>query len=91
MDKEIHELLSEVSDEKSFLEFVSVLVDDCERESKQISAIDPEGWNGLSAEGFLEAALAWAKDTEIGATQGLEDASPWRKFATFLYCGKIYE
>jgi len=34
---------------------------------------------------------AWAKDSEFGIRQGLKDASPWRKFAAFLYCGKIYE
>jgi len=50
-----------------------------------------EHWENGSIEDFLAAASAWAVDSEFGSTQGLSSASPWRKFATFLYCGKIYE
>ena len=39
----------------------------------------------------LEAAQAWAEDSNFGESQGLKEASPWKKFAVFLYCGKIYE
>jgi len=27
----------------------------------------------------------------MGATQGLAQASPWQRFAEFLYGGKIYQ
>jgi hypothetical protein len=49
------------------------------------------GWENVTIESFLEAACAWAEDTNFGAAQALSDASPWKKFAVFLYCGKIYE
>ena len=42
-------------------------------------------------ESFLESAAAWARDSQFGQTQGLGTANPWRMFATFLDCGKIYE
>jgi hypothetical protein len=37
-------------------------------------------------ESFLDAAVAWAIDSEE-----LPNEPSWRAFATFLYCGKIYE
>jgi hypothetical protein len=40
---------------------------------------------------FLDAAVSWAEDSSFGAQQGLIDAAPWKRFAVFLYCGKIYE
>ena len=30
-------------------------------------------------------------DSQFGQTQGPGTTNPWRVFATFLYCGKIYE
>jgi len=48
-------------------------------------------WENTTIESFLEAAAAWARDSQFGQTQGLKTANPWRVFATFLYCGKIYE
>ena len=52
---------------------------------------EPGGWENVTVETFLEAAHAWAEATNFGARQGLGEASPWKKFAVFLYCGKIYE
>jgi hypothetical protein len=52
---------------------------------------DAGGWENTMVDRFLEAAVAWAKDSEFGRTQGLADATPWRVFANFSYCGKIYE
>lgn len=49
------------------------------------------GWENVTIESFLEAACAWAEDTQFGDSQNLRGASPWKKFATFLYLGKIYE
>lgn len=80
---QLHEQLETVNDEATFLAFVQALAVD------RLS--DAEHWENRSIEGFLEAASAWAEDSEFGSKQGLSAVSPWRKFATFLYCGKIYE
>ena len=91
---ELHEQLETVTDATSFLAFVRALTKD--REAEAGRAIDDfgrgeNGWENHSIEDFLGAALSWAEATNIGATQGLSDASPWKRFAVFLYCGKIYE
>jgi hypothetical protein len=95
---ELHALVEEVRDEKSFLVFVDALRRDRELaaagEKASPSGIfgpSQRGWENITIESFLEAAYAWAEDTEFGATQDLREASPWKKFAVFLYCGKIYE
>lgn len=80
---QLHEQLEAVNDEATFLSFVQALAIDRRK--------DAECWENGSIKDFLEAANAWAEASEFGAMQGLSAASPWRKFATFLYCGKIYE
>ena len=87
-----------VKDEATFLEFVRALVKDREEEIAQ-EGIRPSppfgpgarGWENGTIEAFLEAAAAWAEDTSFGDSQGLRNASPWKRFAVFLMCGKIYE
>lgn len=74
--------------------FVRALVVDREAESGKSAdgfARGVNGWENHSIEDYLKGALAWAEDSEMGASQGLAEASPWKRFATFLYCGKIYE
>jgi hypothetical protein len=95
---ELHQLLETVSDEKSFLMFVEVLRKDRERDvaAEQKKPSSPygattHGWENTTIESFLGAAQAWAEDSNFGAAQNLDVGTPWRKFATFLYCGKIYE
>jgi hypothetical protein len=80
---ELDRLLDAVIDEASFLAFVDALRADLRTDSAS--------WVNGSIEEFLEAALAWGETTKIGASQGLADASPWRRCAAFLYCGKMYE
>lgn len=80
---QLHEQLETVTDEATFLAFVHALVVDRRG--------DAAHWENESIEDFLEAASAWAEASEFGSKQGLSSASPWKKFATFLYCGKIYE
>jgi hypothetical protein len=90
----LHEQLDMVTDERSFLEFVRALMLDREgevRESIDDFGRGKNGWENHTIQAFLEAALAWAEASDMGASQGLADASPWKRFATFLYCGKIYE
>jgi hypothetical protein len=95
---ELHEHLERVADQASFVAFVRALAQDrvsaAQAEAKSLALADGADagrWQNTSIEAFLEAAVAWAEDSNFGATQGLATASPWRMFAVFLYCGKIYE
>ena len=53
-----------------------------------VKLVVERGWNNVTIEDFLEAALAWAQSTGMGASQG---EPSWQAFAAFLYCGKSYE
>jgi hypothetical protein len=87
-----------VVDESSFLAFAKSLLQDRTRaeamEAKHPSAFYGQshlGWENTTISGFLEGAVGWAEDSDFGATQGIDSSDPWKKFAVFLYCGKIYE
>ncbi|MCO7572862.1 MULTISPECIES: DUF7660 family protein [Pseudomonas chlororaphis group] len=82
---DLEQRLQQVNDEQSFLDFVQALLAD----RRQLQHRD--SWQNHSIEDFLDGAQAWAEATGMGATQGLAQASPWQRFAVFLYCGKIYE
>ena len=88
----------DVHDRDSFLSFVGWLIADrrTEIEKERANPSSPygpgaQGWENTTIESFLEAAVAWAKDSDFGDRQGLSDENLWQRFATFLYCGKIYE
>lgn len=94
----LHDQLELVTDQESFVAFVRALAQDrvsaaqADAESRAPPyGADAGGWENTSIEAFLEAAVSWAEDSNFGATQGLATVSLWRKFAVFLYCGKIYE
>jgi hypothetical protein len=94
----LHEQLEHISDQESFLAFVRALTQDrrsaAQAESKDAASPygpDVGGWENTSIDSFLEAAIAWAEDSNFGSKQDLSSVSLWRKFAVFLYCGKIYE
>ena len=81
-----------------FLTFVTELRKDREKDIniQARTPIDPygrgpNGWENHTIEDFLEAAQAWAEASNFGESQNLKGASPWKKFAAFLYCGLIYE
>jgi hypothetical protein len=91
-----------VYDRESFLAFVRTLVADREaaveaekrqRTDPQILGLVPDagGWYNVTVEGYLNGALSWAEDTDMGVSQGLPSEPSWRAFAVFLLCGKIYE
>lgn len=80
---QLYEQLEAVRDEATFLEFVRALAAD--------RLANAGAWENDSIADFLEASRRWAEDSEFGSTQGLSSASPWKRFAVFLYCGKIYE
>ena len=92
--REPHELLKEVEDEASFLLFVKSLITDREaHEGKPIDEVGFAGdWANNSISGFLEAAVAWAEDSNFGVRQDSElEFNKWKQFAVFLYCGKTHE
>ena len=89
--------LNRVEDQKSFIEFAKALQADKEdenrKEKKKPSNPYGHGWNGwenTTIDGFLESAIAWAEDSEFGDRIEKTD-NLWKKFALFLYGGKIYE
>jgi hypothetical protein len=94
---ELHEQADAVSDWRTLLAFARALIADREEEvaKEKESPSSPygpgaNGWENGRIEDFLEAATRWAESTRFGETQGLS-GNPWRQFAAFLYCGKIYE
>lgn len=91
---QLHEMLERVDGPESFLEFTRMLLADRRMEVGQpIDACGRgvKGWENHTIEDFLEAAIAWGDVSELGANQDLADASAWKRCATFLWCGKIYE
>lgn len=89
------EYLDRITDQASFYVFVAALIADREQEvdiekRTPSSPYGPgaNGWENLTIEAYLEAALAWAQDS---GANGLPSSITWQAFATFLYCGKIYE
>ncbi|APR86320.1 Hypothetical protein A7982_11669 [Minicystis rosea] len=91
---DLFDLLDRVMDEATFLAFVEALIADRHADAAgapDVAGRGPHGWENHSIEAFLSAALAWARDSDFGQRQDLAEASPWKRFATFLYCGKIYE
>jgi len=84
--------LDQVQDRDSFLTFVDALRRDLDdawvKERANPSHPYGRGWNdweNMSLEGFLEAAVAWARD------RPLPEEPSWQDFAHFLHAGKIYE
>jgi hypothetical protein len=97
MAEKLYKKLDAVVDKKSFLTFVKILVADrrneVAKEKENLCThweVDANGWEHGTIEGYLEAAVAWAEDSQGHSFELPEEAS-WRAFAQFLYCGKIYE
>ena len=95
---DLSQKLEQVKDRESFFDFVRALIEDRKEEviqERQIpgSPYGPgaNGWENITIESFLEAALSWAEATQMGQTQGLAAEPSWRGFAVFLYSGKIYK
>lgn len=97
-DKSLNVLLERVNSEESFLAFIKALAKD-RRDAVVVERKNPKsrfgsgagGWEKTSIEDYLEGATAWAEDTNFGRTQGLPPDNYWKRFAVFLYLGKIYE
>src|SRR5262245_22007522 len=85
---------STVHDRESFLIFVRALVADREAaveaekrqptDSRMLGLVpDAGGWYNFTIESYLDAALRWAEDSDMGVRQGLSDGPSWRVFAAF--------
>ena len=92
------ELLDAVVDQQTFLAFARALRAEREEAVRLERATpsspygpDAGGWENVTIESFLGAAIAWADDSRFGVDQGLSATNPWKQFAVFLNCGKYYE
>ncbi len=93
MSSKLNAALTAVCDQESFLRFVEALCAD--RQNVETMAQTPDGFRGEWANqtigDFLEAALAWAHDSECGASLATKETNPWRQCAFFLMAGREYE
>ena len=87
-----------VHDRESFLDFVDALARHrrASAEAEQASPSSPYGpqvggWENVTIEDFLDAALSWAEGSIRIENPDFPPKPSWRAFASFLYCGKIYE
>lgn len=94
----VADALETVKDRHSFLTFARLLAADRadEVEKEKSSPSSPygrgaNGWENGTIEAFLDAACSWAESTDFGLSQELKTDNPWKQFAVFLYCGKVYE
>lgn len=94
METDLFELSEKVHDEATFIQFLTALMKDREREI----AIENDapsspygagalGWQNITIEDFLESAIAWAGDSG----QNTEQKNPWLRVAQILHAGKTYE
>ena len=92
--KNLHEILEEVKDKETFFYFAKALMEDRKQhEGQRANEVGfASDWANNDIWSFLEGAISWAESTDFGITQNpyLEN-NLWKQFATFLYCGKIYE
>lgn len=87
----LDELLELVNSKETFLTFVNALMLDKldEDQKEKVNPSEPyssgvNGWDNRTITDFLEAAHAFAEDSD---TVDLT----WKGFALFLYAGKFYE
>lgn len=98
MTTDLFELEKEVHDEASFLVFVEALMKDKIEEGQKEKAhpsspFSPgaNGWENGTIAAFLEAAIAWARDTAKGTPSYKKPDNPWRRCAQILHAGKFCE
>ncbi len=94
-DLTLTKLLDGVTDRTTFYTCVAALIADRKQEI-EIEKLTPSspygseenGWENGTIEVYLEAALSSASDN---GDKLLQEEPSWQAFATFIYCGKIYE
>lgn len=86
--KQLFELVDEVQDEISFLNFIKELyLDRCDYNEGKVV----DEWQNHTIECFLECAHAWGESSINGLKYYDKPDNPWRRCAQILYMGKIYE
>ena len=95
---DLYKLADQVTDEKSFLDFISFLAAD-RADEVAIEKINPSapygpganGWENGTVESFLTAAVAWAESSINGLEFYKKPDNPWKRCAQILLAGKFYE
>jgi hypothetical protein len=101
MSTDVDDLVTAVHDEESFLSFLQALLEDweSEQESERLNPSPPyspgaNGWENGTIGAFLDAAIAWARDSRNSQGAPLQPPlaqNPWLRCAQILYAGKFYE
>ncbi|MDP9126387.1 MAG: hypothetical protein M3N82_17615 [Pseudomonadota bacterium] len=95
---DLHALVDQVNDERSFLHFVATLAADWEEE-REIEAIKPSspygagalGWENGTVGAVLDAAVRWGEASIDGLRFYKKPENPWQRAAQILHAGKFYE
>ncbi|MBA9088611.1 hypothetical protein FHR92_005129 [Fontibacillus solani] len=80
--KTLFELVNEVSDEMSFINFLNELRND---------KLKSRDWGNTTIEAFLEASHEWGKVSVNGLQFYEKPENPWLRCAQIIYMGTIYE
>jgi hypothetical protein len=94
---DLHALADQVTDEPSFVQFLSALAADWDAERTKAPAPSPSygraasGWQNATIRPFLEAAAAWATTSSRGLQFQRHSDNPWRRCAHILLAGRFYE
>ncbi|MEK4661757.1 hypothetical protein MHH93_07680 [Priestia sp. FSL H7-0729] len=83
MKKTLFELVNEVEDEVTFMDFLHQLAKD----RKDFA----DEWQNDSIASFLEAAAEWGQASVEGLIHYQKPENPWMRCAQIMYMGKIYE
>jgi hypothetical protein len=103
MSDNLNELYEKFVDEATFLRFSRALLE-ARRKAMRLEDANPSspygpdagGWENVSIAEFLEGAISWAEDSNLGRRMAVEelelkDVSPWRRIAAFIMAGRVYE
>ncbi len=99
MDSNLFRLSNRVNDEKTFTQFLYLLMKDREAETSNekleassfyVKEEEPE-WQCTTIEDFLQNATVWAEATENVPKYYSVPPNPWRRAAQILLAGKTKE
>jgi hypothetical protein len=98
MKTDMFKIASEVTDEKSFIQFLELLANDREKEI-ELEKSNPSspyssgalGWENILIEQFLERASAWGQATVESTGFYSKPENPWSRAAQIICAGKSYE
>ncbi|WFD11937.1 DUF7660 family protein [Tepidibacter hydrothermalis] len=87
-ERTLFELLSEVEDEDTFIDFIEALTKD--RINSRYNKTNDE-WQNNTIEDFLDSACSWGKCSKNGLEFYKKPNNQWKRCAQIIYMGKIYE